>query len=181
MSAAMRVRRSPLRSIFEARRGQGLDRGEEPDPEVGQDPERRPMGDVTLEVPERGPGDGQDAHRRDGQRDIRDVADERGATDEPRGHGHQADARADGQEAQQHARDDPPPVGHQQPELASEDGHAATARPSASVTTRSANVARRMRWEMMSTVRPRTRSGMTAPMAASEAASRWDVASSRTR
>ena len=44
----------------QAGRRQRLDRGEEPDPQVGQDRERRAMGDVPLEVAERGPRDRQD-------------------------------------------------------------------------------------------------------------------------
>ena len=86
--------------VLQAGWSQWLDRGKEPDPQIRQDPERRPVGHDALEIPEGGPRDRQDADRGDGKRDIRDVADEGRATDEPRGDCHQADARPDGQESQ---------------------------------------------------------------------------------
>ena len=60
--------------VGQAGRGERLDGGEEPDPEVGQDLERRAVGDVALEVAERGTADGEDADRGDDEGDLGDVA-----------------------------------------------------------------------------------------------------------
>ncbi len=70
MSATIRASRSPLRRVGQPGRGERLDRGEEPDPQVGQDRERRAVGHVPLEVPEGGPADGQDPDGGDHQRDL---------------------------------------------------------------------------------------------------------------
>ena len=99
MSATMRASRSPLRRIVQAGRCQRLDRGEEPDPQVGQDRERRPVGDVALEVAERGARDGQHADRGDREGHLGHVGDQRRLRDEPGRDRHQGHVRGDGQEA----------------------------------------------------------------------------------
>ena len=88
----------------QARRRERFDRGEEPDPQVGQDRERGAMGHVSLEIAERRPADGQHPDRGDGQRDLGHVAHDRGLRDEIRRHRHQRHVRADRQEARARRR-----------------------------------------------------------------------------
>ncbi len=92
----------------QAGRGERLDRGEEPDPQVGEDPQRRLMGDDAFEVPERGTADREDADRGDRDGDVGDVRDDRGTADEVGRHRHQRDVRADRQatEARRRGRSD---------------------------------------------------------------------------
>ena len=86
---------------------QRLDRGEEPDAQVGQDLERRAVGDVALEVAEGGPRDRQDPDAGDDERDLGDVRDQRGLRDEVGRHRHEGDVRPDGEEAQHRPDRDP--------------------------------------------------------------------------
>ena len=185
MSATIRASRSPLRRSARRAGASGSIDGEEPDPQVGQDVERRAVGDVALEVAERRARDGQDAHRGDGQRDLGDVGDERRLRDEVGGHRHQArrssrrrgspssapiaiQRRCDGRQAEEAADDR---HGSSRPSTARATGGTgrrarrdrpalpvSTTRPASSTTTSSATSARRSRCETTSTVRPRAAS-----------------------
>ena len=74
MSATILRQQVAAPSVGQAGGRQRLDRGEEPDAQVGQDLERRAVGDVALEVAEGGPRDRQDPDAGDDQRDLGDVA-----------------------------------------------------------------------------------------------------------
>ena len=157
-----------------------LDRAVEPRPQPGEDPERRPVGGVPLEVAQDRPRDREDPDRRDREGDRGDVRDDRRLRDEVGRDGHEPDARRDRGGAEERADHDPPPVARHETELAPERAHdppsasistslrygpartrssaggpASIARPPARTTTVSARAASRSRWEMTRTVRRR--------------------------
>jgi hypothetical protein len=100
-----------------------FDRRVEPDAKVGQDVEGRPVGDVSLEVPEGRAGDREDADGRDRQRDVRDVRHECRLRDQVGRHGHERHIRADREEPEARTDRDPAPVPGEEADQSTERRH----------------------------------------------------------
>ena len=108
-SATVRASRSPLAERAEPTRRERLDRSEEPDPDLRQDPEGGEMRDVPLRVAQRRASDRERADRRDGHRERREPRHQRGLRDQVRRGRHQRDVRGERAEARQHRQEHPPP------------------------------------------------------------------------
>jgi len=89
--------------------GQRLQRGVEPDAQVGQQAERGAVADQPLQVAEDGAGDPEEAHADDRHLDGGDGRLQGRFADDPGGGGQQTDAAANRQEAEQRGERDLPP------------------------------------------------------------------------
>ena len=89
-------------------RRERLDRPEEPDADLRQDPEGGEMRNVPLGVAEGRSGDRERADRRDGDREGREPCHQRGLRDEVRRGRQQCDVGGERAEAREHRQEHPP-------------------------------------------------------------------------